>query len=45
MQQDKYEQLLQWRVGADGAICIAEARVAALDAGLETARQEVQAAS
>ena len=41
-QQDKYEQLLQWRVAADGAIRTAEARVAALDQGVETARQETR---
>lgn len=41
-QQDKYEQLLQWRVAADGAIHTAEARVAALDQGVETARQETR---
>ena len=41
-QQDKYEGLLQWRVAADGAIQTAEARVAALDQGVESARQETR---
>jgi chromosome segregation ATPase len=40
--QDKYEQLLQWRVGADGGLQAMEQRVGTVEAGLERAREEAR---
>ena len=41
-QQEKYEQLLQWRVGADGGLQAMEQRVGTVEAGLERAREEAR---
>jgi len=41
-QQDKYEQLLQWRVGVDGGLANVGARADGLEASLELARSEAR---